>query len=186
MLRNNKGSVLVFTLMLFSIIMTVCVSCLAMARSNNDYSKLQYEHIKYEELALSGIEITRSNLYTSVKYAIENFDEEDSFEKYFLGNTRYIIGNISNSGLYNVRVSLKGKVSTDAEGNITFRIESVCKDGKYIERIAANVKIINPWSEYIDYTENNEKIKGDIDTTEEHKNDFDQKELVVIYNYEEI
>ena len=76
MSQKNKGSVLVTTLMFFSIIMTICISCLSITSSNNRYSKLQYEHIRNEELALSGIEITKSNVLTAVKYAIENFDEE--------------------------------------------------------------------------------------------------------------
>lgn len=202
MSQKNKGSVLVTTLMFFSIIMTICISCLSITSSNNRYSKLQYEHIRNEELALSGIEITKSNVLTAVKYAIENFDEEIEFKNYFLGNTREIIGSVYDSGLYNVRVSLKGKAISDSDGNITFKIESVCKDGNYAKRIAASVKIINPWikygkniddeieneDDYIYYynTESNENIRNSIDTTKEQADKFDEGDLVVIYNYEEI
>lgn len=205
MLRNNKGSILVATIVFFSIIITVCVSCISIIYSNNNYTKLQYKHIKMKELALSGIEITRSNILSQVKYAIENFDEEEDFESYFLGNTREIIGDISKSGLDNIRVNLKGKASRDIDGNVTFKVESICKEDNYTNRVIASVKILNPWNKYFDNDEdvnesqiiegfiyntdsinNNENLNKNIDTMKDPNEQFDEKELVVIYNYEEI
>lgn len=206
MLRDNKGSILVATIVFFSIIMTVCLSCISIIYSNNNYAKLQYQHIKMKELALSGIEITRSNILSQVKYAVENFDEEEEFRSYFLGNTREIIGDISKTGLDNVRVGLKGKSSSDSEGNVIFKVESICKKENYTNRVIVSVKILNPWNKYFDneddvanesqiidgfiynedYNSNKENLNNNIDTTKDHNNKFNEKELVVIYDYEEI
>lgn len=208
MLRSNKGSVLVVSLMFFTIIVTICLSCIAITNSNNSYSKLQYEHTKMKELAISGIQVTKSNILSKVKYAIENFDEESSFNEYFLGNMREIIGDVSNSGLDNVRVSIKERESIDQQGNINLVIESLCKEKDYTKRVKANVKILNPWSEMVRMKQNeimdkdiekyknynieenedlhkNNKLNEDIDTTKSKRVDVNETELVVIYNYEE-
>lgn len=208
MLRNNKGSILVTSLMFFTIIITVCLSCVAISSSNNSYSKLQYEHVKMKELAISGIEVTKSNILSKVKYAIEKFDKESSFNDYFLGNMREIIGDVSKAGLNNVSVSINKRETVDSEGNINFVIESVCKEKDYIKRVRANVKILNPWTEtgiiqqnnHIeeakkdeetttvenkDLNENNKLNEEIIDTTENNRVTINETELVVIYNYEE-
>lgn len=202
MLRNNKGSVLVTSLMFFTIIITICISSITISSTNNSYSKLQYQHTKMKELAISGIEVTKSNILDKVKYAIENFDEESSFNEYFLGNIREIIGEVYNSGLDNVRISVPKRATIDSEGNINFVIESLCKDKEYNKRVRANVKIFNPWAKY-DITKQDESIdkktevntefdaqknielNENIETTENNMVDIDERELVVIYNYEE-
>lgn len=199
------------TLIFFTIIITVSMSCIALTYSNNKYSKMQYEHIKVKELALSGIEITKSNILSHIKYAIEEFDKKEDFTNYFLGNSSEIIGNVSSVGLENLRVTMIGRMSEDSNNNINFAIESTYKEQRYIKRVKAKVKIINPWIHYeenfnteeMDKTiikseddnklnninlissENETYINDDIDNIKDYKSIFDENELVIIYNFEE-
>lgn len=202
MLHNNKGSILVTSLIFFTIIINVCLSCIEIISSNNKYFKSQYEHTKMKELAISGIEVTKSNILQEAKYAIENFDEESAFNEYFLGNTRDIIGEVSGAGLENVRVNISKRATLDSEGDINFVIESLCKENNYSKRVKADVKILNPWTkdmvesqkEAIDEEtekkdvsniEEKNELKENIETTENSIGNVNETELVVIYNYEE-
>lgn len=197
MSHNNKGSILITTLMIFSIICTICMGCIALVYTNNNYFKLEYNYIQMKEKALSGIEITRSSILQQVNYAIENCNNEKEFTEYFLGNIKNIIGDVSNSGLENVSVSIDSRPIKDEDQSINLKIISSCRDEIYKKRISANIKIKNPWIEYVDnkvdesakeYSKEHleENIEENIDTTENDKNNFNEKDLVVIYNYKEI
>ncbi|MEG0844175.1 MAG: hypothetical protein RSF39_08560, partial [Romboutsia sp.] len=145
MLQNNKGSILITTIIFFSIILVICMSCISMALSNNDYSKLNYEYIKIKESSLSGIEIARSNILSRAKQAIESSNNADEFFNYFLGNSTSYITDISKSELKDVIVSIENRPSKDKEGAINFTMTSNTRNKSYKKTMRVSVKILNPW-----------------------------------------
>ena len=210
MLRNNKGSILVTTLMIFSVISTICIACIGIIYSNNNFSNLEYNLIKYKELSLSGIEIVRSNIIDEVKEAIKNTTKKSEFMDYFLGNNthRFInkIRDISKSDLENVSIRIQRDLIYEDKGILKFELISKYKDSIYTKTIQVSVKIENPWNDLSDDNqdkvdeEKNEQlvidkneeyidkdIKDEVDQNiEDVKGSIKEKDLVTIYNYREI
>lgn len=210
MLRNNKGSILVTTLMIFSVISTICIACIGIIYSNNNFYNLEYNLIKYKELSLSGIEIVRSNIIDEVKEAIKNTTKKSEFMDYFLGNNthRFInkIRDISKSDLENVSIRIQRDLIYEDKGVLKFELISKYKDSIYTKTIQVSVKIENPWNDLSDDNqdkvdeEKNEQlvidkneeyidkdIKDEVDQNiEDVKGSIKEKDLVTIYNYREI
>lgn len=210
MLRNNKGSVLVSTLMVFSIITIVCIECISLIFSNNNYLKLEYEHIRMKEQALSAIEISRSKILKEVKCALESMEDKESYEKYFLGNKfKSEIIDISKSGLKNVKIKVPGTIKIE-NGSINFELLSTATYNSYFKTVRVNVKIKNPYNQIIEtdfYSDINDRSINtdevndintykDINHNEEYniadtdienivENIFEKTKLVKIYDYRE-
>lgn len=94
MYYNNKGSVLIFTLIVFSIVSTITMMCIGLNYSNSRISNLNYKSIVMRESLLSSIELVHSNILKEVSIAIENSENQEQFKNYFLGNT--FVNNIKN------------------------------------------------------------------------------------------
>lgn len=197
MYLNNKGSILITTLMVFSIISTICMMCIGLNYSNKSIFNLEYKSIQLKESSLGAIEIVHSNILKEVKSAIEISKNEDEFKKYFLENNFiHNIKDISKSDLDNVLVNTSKKILYDKDGFIYFDIICSSTEGTYVKNIQASVKILNP---YLGIKENPkddsiiedlEEEKDMIDKLEsdisQNNDNIDVKSLVIIYDYKEI
>jgi len=142
MYYNNKGSVLIFTLIVFSIVSTITMMCIGLNYSNSRISNLNYQNIVMKESLLSSIELVHSNILKEVSIAIENSETEEEFKNYFLGNIFLNnIKNISNSQIQNTTIKIPGKIIYDSSGLITFQIEAIFKQNNYIKKYGASVEI---------------------------------------------
>ena len=166
MLSNNKGSILITTILIFSIISTICIMCIGLSFSNESIFNLEYKNIILTEESLSGIDIVHSNILKEVNYAIESSTNKDEFNSYFK-NLNFInnIKDISMTDLENVTISTSNKIIID-DNILKFDIVSTAKDKNYLKKNQASVKIINP------FIEDNTGI--------------DNNKLVTVYNYKEI
>lgn len=142
MYYSNKGSVLVFILIIFSIISTIIMMCIGLNYSNSRISNLNYQNIVIKESLLSSIELVHSNILKEVSIALENSETEEEFKNYFLGNT-FInnIKNISNSQIQNTTIKIPSKIIYDSNGLITFQIESIFKQDNFTKKYGASVEI---------------------------------------------
>ncbi|MGX4598830.1 hypothetical protein [Faecalimicrobium sp. JNUCC 81] len=199
MYLNNKGLILITTLMIFSIISTVCMMCIGLNYSNKSIFNLEHKNIHLKELALGAIEIVHSNISKEVEIAVQRSKNEEEFKQYFLENNFiHNIKDISKSDLDNVLVNTSKKILYDKEGFIYFDIICNSSEDTYTKKIQASVKILNPYlaikenekdeENIIDKPEVDDSNLNDIkDYYEENKHDsIDSKSLVIIYNYKEI
>ena len=83
MLRKNKGSILIMSLMIFSIISMICITCSGLILSSSRISSLDYKNEQLRQKNLGTIEIIHSNILKEVSYAIENIKTEDEYYEYF-------------------------------------------------------------------------------------------------------
>lgn len=142
MYYNNKGSVLVFVLIVFSIVSTVIMMCIGLNYSNSRISNLNYKNIVMKESLLSSIELVHSNILKEVKISLENSENEEVFKNYFLGNTFVNnIKNISNSQIQNTTITIPGKINCNSEGLVTFQIQATFKEDNYTKKYGASVEI---------------------------------------------
>lgn len=163
---NDKGSILITTILIFSIISTICMMCIGLNFSNENIFNLEYKNITLKEESLSGIEIVHSNILKEVDNAIKSTINEEEFNSYFMDlKFTSSIKNISMSNLENVTISVSNKIVID-NNILKFNIISTAKDRKYIKKNQASVKIINPF------------IYSD--------NEIDKNKLVIVYDYKEI
>lgn len=161
MYYNNKGSVLIFVLIVFSIVSTITMMCIGLNYSNSKISNFNYERIIMREYLLSSIELVHSNILKEVSECLENSDTNEEFTNYFLGNTFLNnIKNISNSGIKYTSVRIPSKINIDSSGIINFQIESTIKNKNYTKKYIANVKIDTNLSNYI--SNGNECYNNDI------------------------
>ena len=79
MLQKNNGSILIMTLMVFTIVSIICVSCASLILSNSRINKLDYENEVLKQGNLGVIEIVKSNILQEVNNAIENTKTEYEF-----------------------------------------------------------------------------------------------------------
>ena len=161
---NDKGSILITTILIFSIISTVCMMCIGLNFSNENIFNLEYKNITLKEESLSGIEIVHSNILREVDNAIKNSINEDEFNNHLMDlNFIRNIKDISMSNLENVAISVSNRIIID-NNVLKFDIISTSKDRNYIKKNKASVKIINPFN----------------------NNELDKSKLVTVYDYKEI
>lgn len=161
---NDKGSILITTILIFSIISTVCMMCIGLNFSNENIFNLEYKNITLKEQSLSGIEIVHSNILREVDNAIKDSINEDEFKNHLMDlNFISNIKDISMSNLENVAISVSNRIIID-NNVLKFDIISTSKDKNYIKKNQASVKIINPFN----------------------NNELDKSKLVTVYDYKEI
>ena len=195
MYSNNKGSILVFTLIIFSIISMITMMCIGLNYSNKIVYNLEYKKTKLIEEALSGIEISSSNIINEVKQITTNTNSKDEFINYFLGNN--FINNIkdmSGIDLNNVYIDVSSKPVVDENGYCKFKVTSISTEGQYTKKIQASVIIKNPFLDEENIINKNEdsEIDHEVSHVEVETNldkvvePIDANEFVVIYDYKEI
>ena len=70
------------SLMTFSIVGLICITCSALILSNNRISDLEYKNEKLKEENLGLIELIKSNTLEEVSYIVENTKTEEAFYNY--------------------------------------------------------------------------------------------------------
>lgn len=180
MYYNNKGSVLIFTLIVFSIVSTITMMCIGLNYSNSRISNLNYKSIVMREYLLSSIELVHSNILKEVSIAIENSENQEQFKNYFLGNTFVNnIKNISNSQIQNVTVRIPGKITYNSSGLITFQIETTFKEDNYTKKYRASIDI----DTNLNFNDASNELKNESETlNENYSNNFTN---IYKINYEE-
>lgn len=180
MYYNNKGSVLIFTLIVFSIVSTITMMCIGLNYSNSRISNLNYKSIVMRESLLSSIELVHSNILKEVSIAIENSENQEQFKNYFLGNTFVNnIKNISNSQIQNVTVKIPGKITYNSSGLITFQIETTFKEDNYTKKYRASIDI----DTNLNFNDASNELKNESETlNENYSNNFTN---IYKINYEE-
>jgi len=203
MYYNNKGSILVTTLIVFSIIVTISMTCIALHYSNSSIFNLEYKEANIKEAGYSTIDIVHSNILKEVEFVLQNTSNKDEFNNYFLGNNFLSnIKDISKSELNGALVSIPTKIEVDnINGFLKFDIVSTVKDDVYIKKFQASVKIKNPFftqvaSEENEGIEENDKEEKSTNLDILDKNllyeckkesrEFNINETVIVYNYKEI
>ncbi len=161
MYYNNKGSVLIFVLIVFSIVSTITMMCIGLNYSNSRINNLNYKNIIMKESLLSSIDLVHSNILKEVSIALENSETEEEFKNYFLGNI-FInnIKNISNSQIQNTTIKVPSKITSGSSGLITFQIEATFKQENYIKKYKASVKI----DTNLNFYNLRDEIKNDAET----------------------
>lgn len=191
-LKSNKGSILIFTLIIFSIISVTTMMCIGLSYSNRCLFNLEYRDIIIKENALSGLEIANSNILKEVEKVVSNSTSKEEFNEYFQGNDFiYNIKNISKTELNNVSIDIPNKPIYDERGFLIFNIVSTYKDNRYNKQLLVKVKIDNPFFciDSNDEIQVVDEIPTQIDTEENLKNintNIDYKKLVKVYGYKEI
>lgn len=204
MYYNNKGSILICILIVFSVVSTITMMCIGLNYSNSKISILNYQNLVIEESLLSSIEIVHSNILKEVSIAIENSETEEKFREYFQGNEfKNNIKIISNSKLENITIKIPTNIICDSNGLINFKIESIFKKGNYLKRYSASVKIDTNLGNYkgiesIEISDNSINIENEykfnnVEINEEitfidnkDKISINPSDLVVVYDYKEI
>ncbi len=203
MYYNNRGSILVTTLIVFSIIVTISMTCIGLHYSNSSIFNLEYKEANIKEAGYGTIDIVHSNILKEVEFVLQNTSNKDEFNNYFLGNNFLSnIKDISKSELNGTLVSIPTKIEVDnINGFLKFDIVSTVKDDVYIKKFQASVKIKNPFFTQV-VSEENQGIEEDdkeekstnLDILDknllyEHKKEsreFNINETVIVYNYKEI
>ena len=203
MYYNNRGSILVTTLIVFSIIVTIAMACIGLHYSNSSIFNLEYKEANIKETGYGTIDIVHSNILKEVEFVLQNTSNKDEFNNYFLGNNFLSnIKDISKSDLKGTLVSIPTKIEVDnINGFLKFDIISTVKEGVYIKKFQASVKVKNPFFTQV-ANEENESIEEDgkeekstnldiIDKSllyeyKEESRDFNINEMVIVYNYKEI
>ncbi|WP_290459524.1 hypothetical protein [Romboutsia ilealis] len=161
MYYNNKGSILIFVLIIFSIVSTITMMCIGLNYSNSRINNLNYKNIIMKESLLSSIDLVHSNILKEVSIALENSETEEEFKNYFQGNTFVNnIKNISNSQIQNTTIKVPSKITSGSSGLITFQIEATFKQENYIKKYKASVKI----DTNLNFYNLRDEIKNDAET----------------------
>ncbi|MBY2478693.1 hypothetical protein KWV16_17630 [Clostridioides difficile] len=182
MLLNNKGSILIMTLIIFSIISTVCIMTIGLIYTHNNIFELEYKDIQLKETSLSGIEISISNVFSCVEEAINISNSEDEFRTYFLGNNMINcikkIKDTSHSNLEAVSLKVENNTIYDKDDFFELDITSSVREKDFLKVIKVRVKIKNPWvgidiEDYMD--ESNIEVFNEYESFEENEilNEFE-------------
>ncbi|MCC0628911.1 MULTISPECIES: hypothetical protein [unclassified Clostridioides] len=164
MLLENKGSILIIALIIFSIISTVCIMCIGLIYTHNNMLELEYKDTQLKEISLSGIEISVSNVLSCVEEAINEANNEDEFREYFLGNNMIDcikkIKDTSYSNLEELSLKVENNTIYDRGDFFEFDIASTVREKEFLKVIKVRVKIKNPWvgidiEDYMDKFNNN-------------------------------
>ena len=194
MYYNNKGSVLVTTLIIFSIIITITMTCIGLNYSNSNIFRLEYKEANMKQLGYGAIDIVHNNILREVEVALKTTSNKEEFDKYFLG-TNFIknIKDISKVELKGVSVPKPNEIKIDkVNGFLEFDINTLVKDETYRKTFKASVKVKNPF--YInDEVDNSARIFNYINSNEINnkleKNETVEvniEDLVIVYGYKEI
>ncbi|WP_434796919.1 hypothetical protein [Terrisporobacter vanillatitrophus] len=198
--RRNKGSILIMSVITFSIISLICITCSSLILSNNRISELEYKTEKLKEENLGVIELIYSNMLKEVKYAVENTEIEDEFYNYLTKNNSAIFINkvkqIENTGLTSRTIDMAFDNILSTKEYIHYKISTKSKINNHDKYALISVKIKNPWfgkieksSEELKESDMNEQedlnMEVNVESTENQIAEINEGDLITFYNYEE-
>ncbi|WP_343337749.1 hypothetical protein TPELB_28580 [Terrisporobacter petrolearius] len=195
--KKSKGSILIMSVITFSIISLICITCSSLILSNNRISELEYKTEKLKEENFGVIELIYSNMLKEVKYTVENTEIEDEFYNYLTKNNSAIFINkvkkIENTGTTNRIIDMDFDNSLSTKEYIHYKISIKSKINNHDKYALISVKIKNPWLgkkekklEESDIKEQEDSnIETNIENTEEEVTKINEGDLITFYNYEE-
>ncbi|WP_148556284.1 hypothetical protein [Terrisporobacter glycolicus] len=195
--KKSKGSILIMSVITFSIISLICITCSSLILSNNRISELEYKTEKLKEENLGVIELIYSNMLKEVKYTVENTEIEDEFYNYLTKNNSAIFINkvkkIENTGTTNRIIDMDFDNSLSTKEYIHYKISIKSKINNHDKYALISVKIKNPWlgktEKKLEESDINEQedsnIQTNIENTEEEVTKINEGDLIKFYNYEE-
>mgnify|MGYP003432747499 CR=1 FL=1 len=205
MYYSNKGSVLIFILIVFSIVSTITMMCIGLNYSNSRINNLNYQNIVMKESLLSSIELVHSNILKEVSIALENSETEEEFKNYFLGNIFVNnIKNISNSQIQNTTIRIPSKIIYDSSNEKENKFETLGINNlnKFTDTYDKTInyekennlesenktdKILDSNNETINNDKNIENDKVEIEDENNIKiKNIDPSSIVTVYDYKEI
>ena len=196
--KKSKGSILIMSVIIFSIISLICITCSSLILSNNRISELEYKTEKLKEENLGVIELIYSNMLKEVKYAMENTETEDEFYDYLTKNNSGIFINkvkkIENTRLTSRTVNMAYDNNFSTKEYIHYKISTKSKINNHDKYALISVKIKNPWFGKIN--ESSEKLNMDeqedllmepnFENIEDNEiTEINEGDLITFYNYEE-
>lgn len=196
--KKSKGSILIMSVIIFSIISLICITCSSLILSNNRISELEYKTEKLKEENLGVIELIYSNMLKEVKYAMENTETEDEFYDYLTKNNSGIFINkvkkIENTRLTSSTVNMAYDNNFSTKEYIHYKISTKSKINNHDKYTLISVKIKNPWFGKIN--ESSEKLNMDeqedllmeanFENIEDNEiTEINEGDLITFYNYEE-
>jgi hypothetical protein len=140
-LRKQNGSIMIVSLVVFSIIVMISTFTMSWILYHNKISKLEkYDYIMREQ-CLSGVELLKGNIYQTVSQVLENSNTKSQFEQYFLDEKNYkTILDISSSELKNTKI-IKEYFTYLTKGYIFFEVISETKIGTMKKQVYVYVRI---------------------------------------------
>ncbi|MCC3668268.1 MULTISPECIES: hypothetical protein [Terrisporobacter] len=199
--KKSKGSILIMSIITFSIISLICITCSSLILSNNRISELEYKTEKLKEENIGVIELIYSNMLKEVQYAIENTNTEDEFYNYLTKNNSGIFINkvkkIENTGLTNRTIDMAYDNNFSTKEYIHYKILTKSKINNHDKYALISTKIKNPWFGKVD----NSSQEVNVSEQEENKDsnmvvdpenidsdeivEINEGDLITFYNYEE-
>jgi len=216
MFGNNKGSILIVTLIIFSIVNTICMMSISLIGSSIKTSNLELKSLVLKEKALSSIEFVSLNMKDEVDNIIDKTNNWSEFVDYVRNdNFKNFINkskDISYYSLDNIQIELINKTPFGSVNNLEFAMKVIAIDDVYKKQISVNITIKNPWDgitidNYIVKDEEKliieelEELNTDLDEVDSNiinnedkeldenlqiKDDLKNQKLINIYNYEEL
>lgn len=212
MLRKNKGSVLIITLIVFSIISLICLTCCSLVYSTIKNSNLKLKSLILKEKSLSGIEIVYNNMKSEINDIIDSSNNKDEFINCFRKDNfkSFILKSkdISQSELKNVELEIANKTNFGEVEKLEFVAKATSIENSHKKEIKVKIQIKNPWIEVeniykeidvkqsieYEYFESeeydlyNENIKEQEDSVDINsiKDEMKKQKLIIIYDYEEL
>lgn len=194
--RKSKGSILIMSVITFTIISLISITCSSLILSNNRISELEYKTEKLKEENLGVIELIYSNMLKEVKYTVENTEIEDEFYNYLTKNNSAIFINkvkkIENTGLTSRTIDMAFDDNLSTKEYIHYKISTKSKINNHDKYALVSVKIKNPWFgkaekklEELDIKEEYSNIEANIENTEDEFTKINEGDLITFYNYEE-
>lgn len=168
-MKKQQGSILVTTLICFSIISTLCLGCISLIYTNNEISSVNYKSTVANHIVSGGFEIVYSKILEETNKAIDicniSEDKKQTFIDYFLGNNKYdFIIDIENIKFEGIDVNIvNDKIYIEDD---YIKLDITCK--KTMNDIKKSARCSFKIDTNIDYNEN------------------ESNNLVTKYNYREI
>lgn len=168
-MKKKSGSIMITTLICFSVISIVCVGCIGIVNSNNEIINVNYNSTVMGYKIKGGLELVHSKVLEEVNSAIQQSlisdDFKSFFKNYFLGdNKNHFINNIENINTDNIKINIINDKIYIEDNNIKFDTTCEIKDNDIKKTSKCSFK-----------------INLDFDFNEVNLN-----EIVKKYNYKEI
>ena len=198
--KKSKGSILIMSIITFSIISLICITCSSLILSNNRIYELEYKTEKLKEMNLGAIELIYSNILKEVKYAMENMTTQNEFYNYLTKNNGGIfinkIKNLENTALINSAIDMAYDSNLSTKEYIHYKISTRSKIDIYDKYALISVKIKNPFfgktEEIVKGLDIKEDTNKDLIMYDDFENinseqtiEIKEGDLVTFYNYEE-
>lgn len=192
--KKSEGSILIMSVIIFSIISLICITCSSLILSNNRISELEYKTEKLREENLGVIELIHSNILKEVKYAIEESHTQDEFYNYITKNNSCIFINkvkqIENSGSTIRTIDMAYDNNLSTQEYIHYKISTKSKINNHDKYTLISVKIENPFfdKKQESLEESNMEEQEDLpieDNVENIEDKINEGDLITFYNYEE-